>query len=187
MSPSKPEKLLNQPFHNQTFGVKLVIAIIFLITMATLLGFILFFFLLNSLPCYESLPPKQKQKLPPSCQSLPNLSEHPVILVVSFDGFRYDYSSKAPTPVLDELRQNGVRVPYMEPVWPTMTFPNHQSIATGLLPEVHGIVDNLVFDPLFNETLNGFGDDPGYWNYDPDVLPIWVNIKLFWSFRERLY
>ncbi|CAL8070951.1 unnamed protein product [Orchesella dallaii] len=109
---------------------------------------------------------------------LRNISEHPVILVVSFDGFRYDYLDKVDTPALHELKNGGVSVPYMEPVFPTKTFPNHQSIATGLYAESHGIVDNSMYDPLYNKTLSGFVDDPGFWNYHQDVLPIWIRNEM---------
>lgn len=117
----------------------------------------------------------QTQERPRPKSKSVKLSNHPVILVVSFDGFRYDYIAKAKvTPWLNALRNSGVTVPYMEPTFPTKTFPNHQSIATGLYAETHGIVDNVLFDPEFNGTLSGFNDDPGFWNYHPEVLPIWV-------------
>ncbi|ODM96495.1 Ectonucleotide pyrophosphatase/phosphodiesterase family member 5 [Orchesella cincta] len=109
---------------------------------------------------------------------LNKLSEHPVILVVSFDGFRHDYLTKVDTPALHELKNDGASVPYMEPVFPTMTFPNHQSIATGLYAESHGVVDNEFFDPEFNKVLSGFDDDEGFWNYHPDVLPIWLRNEM---------
>ncbi|ODN01586.1 Ectonucleotide pyrophosphatase/phosphodiesterase family member 5 [Orchesella cincta] len=109
---------------------------------------------------------------------LKRISDHPVVLVVSFDGFRYDYLNKVDTPTLHELKKGGVSVPYMEPVFPTKTFPNHQSIATGLYAESHGIVDNSFFDPEHNKTLSGFTDDPGFWNYHPDVLPIWIRNEM---------
>lgn len=105
------------------------------------------------------------------------ISDHPVFLIVSYDGFRHDYFGRVNTPALDNLKANGVRVPYMEPVFPTKTFPNHHSVATGLYSETHGIVDNVVYDPEYNGTLSGFDDDPGFWNYDENVLPIWVNLR----------
>ncbi|CAL8123973.1 unnamed protein product [Orchesella dallaii] len=71
---------------------------------------------------------------------------------------------------------SGVSVPHMDPVFPTKTFPNHHSIATGLYPESHGIVDNTFFDPKYNETLNT--NDPRFWNYRPDVLPIWIRNEM---------
>ncbi|CAL8123975.1 unnamed protein product [Orchesella dallaii] len=109
---------------------------------------------------------------------LNKVSHHPVVLVVSFDGFRYDYLNKVDTPALHELKMGGVSVPYMEPVFPTKTFPNHQSIATGLYAESHGIVDNTFFDPEHNKILSGFTDDPGFWNYHPDVLPLWIRNEM---------
>src|SRR3989442_307161 len=110
-----------------------------------------------------------------------SLSPHPILIVVSYDGFRHDYFDKTERiPWLNALKMNGVSVPYMDPVFPTVTFPNHQSIATGLYAETHGVTDNVLFDPLYNKTLSGFSDDPGFWNYSPDVLPIWVITGLYY-------
>ncbi|ODN01588.1 Ectonucleotide pyrophosphatase/phosphodiesterase family member 5, partial [Orchesella cincta] len=107
---------------------------------------------------------------------LKSISKHPVVLVVSFDGFRYDYLNEVYTPTLHKLKKDGVSVPYMESVFPTKTFPNHQSIATGLYAESHGIVDNSCFDPKYNRTLNT--NDPEFWNYSPNVLPIWIQNEM---------
>lgn len=112
---------------------------------------------------------------PVSTNNSTKISEHPVVLVVSYDGFRYDYFNKTNTPALNALREAGVRVPYLQPVFPTKTFANHQSIATGVYAETHGIVDNTVFDPKYRKTLKGSKNDPGFWNYHPDIMPIWVN------------
>lgn len=107
-----------------------------------------------------------------------SVSSHPILIVVSYDGLRHDYFDNTDrTPWLNALKRGGVSVPYMDPVFPTLTFPNHQSIATGLYAETHGITGNTLFDPLYNRTLSGFNDDPGFWNYHPDVLPIWVITK----------
>jgi predicted AlkP superfamily pyrophosphatase or phosphodiesterase len=106
-------------------------------------------------------------------QSNLKLSEHPVVIVISFDGVRYDYSTKGNTPNLDELSRNGVTVPYMKSQFMTKTFPNHQSIATGLYTEVHGISDNSFYDPESNKTLDGFA--PEFWNYDANIVPVWVH------------
>lgn len=105
------------------------------------------------------------------------ISKHPIVIVISYDGFRHDYLQKVNAETLDALARNGVTVPYMEPVFPTKTFPNHQSIATGVFSETHGIADNTVYDPVYNKTLSGFRDDPGFWNYHSEVLPLWVSIK----------
>lgn len=67
--------------------------------------------------------------IPPDKSS--NLSKHPVLLVISFDGFRHDYFHRAATPFLDLLKEDGSSVPYMKNQFVTKTFPNHMSIATG--------------------------------------------------------
>ncbi|OXA56725.1 bis(5'-adenosyl)-triphosphatase ENPP4 isoform X2 [Folsomia candida] len=103
-----------------------------------------------------------------------HLSKHPVLLTVSFDGFRYDYMSKADMPTLRVIQEEGVSVPYMKAQFPTKTFPNHQSIATGVYPDIHGITDNTVYDPMYGKKLSGFSDDPAFWNYSPDVIPFWI-------------
>jgi len=102
------------------------------------------------------------------------LSKHPVVLVVSFDGFRYDYMEKTDTPNLRELQRQGVTVPHMVPQFPSNTFPNHHSIATGLTPDNHGVTDNTYYDPLLGRNLSGFNDDWDFWNYSPDVLPFYI-------------
>jgi predicted AlkP superfamily pyrophosphatase or phosphodiesterase len=73
----------------------------------------------------------------------------PTVLLISLDGFRYDYFDKAPTPHLGRLAREGVRARWLTPVFPSMTFPNHYSIVTGLYAEHHGIVNNSMYDPGF--------------------------------------
>lgn len=69
-------------------------------------------------------------------------ADQPYLILISIDGFRHDYHDRFPTPALDRLAAHGVRAQSMQPVWPTLTFPNHFSIATGLYPVDHGIVAN---------------------------------------------
>ena len=64
----------------------------------------------------------------------------PHVVLVSIDGFGSTYLDTDPTPALERLARNGVRADSLQPVWPTLTFPNHYSIATGLLPSNHGLV-----------------------------------------------
>lgn len=64
------------------------------------------------------------------------------VILISIDGFRWDYAELFDTPTLDRLAEGGVRAEAMVPVFPTLTFPNHYSIATGLYPGNHGIVAN---------------------------------------------
>lgn len=106
-----------------------------------------------------------------------NLSKHPVIVVISYDGFRYDYLEKTETPNLHRVKSSGVSVPYMQNQFLTNTFPNHHSIATGRYIESHGIVANFLYDPLYGKTLSGYNDDPGFWNYSSTVLPLWVSCE----------
>ena len=75
----------------------------------------------------------------------------PTVILVSLDGFRYDYVEKFGTRTLDRLAKNGVRARWMIPSFPTKTFPNHYTIVTGLYPEHHGIVENNIWD--FNTTF----------------------------------
>ena len=66
----------------------------------------------------------------------------PTLVLVSIDGFRWDYSTLTETPHLDRLASRGLRAEALQPAFPTLTFPNHFSIATGVWPWRHGIVAN---------------------------------------------
>lgn len=68
------------------------------------------------------------------------------LLLISIDGFRYDYLYRGLTPNLARLARSGLHGP-MKPQFPTYTFPNHYSLVTGLYPESHGIVGNAFYDP----------------------------------------
>jgi alkaline phosphatase D len=69
------------------------------------------------------------------------------VVMLSLDGFRWDYTDKFDTPNFDRLEETGVRADGLIPCFPTKTFPNHYSIATGLYPDHHGIVQNSFYDP----------------------------------------
>ncbi len=72
----------------------------------------------------------------------------PYVILVSFDGFRYDYPQKYHAEHLLALAAEGASAPEgMIPSYPSVTFPNHYSIVTGLYPEHHGIVANSFYDP----------------------------------------
>lgn len=73
------------------------------------------------------------------------------LLLISFDGFRYDYLQKVDTPHFDTLVSEGVRAEGLIPVFPSKTFPNHYAIATGLYPENSGFVNNTMYDPEWEE------------------------------------
>jgi predicted AlkP superfamily pyrophosphatase or phosphodiesterase len=73
----------------------------------------------------------------------------PIVILISFDGWRWDYMARTHVPNLQELALRGVRAEALIPVFPTKTFPNHYTIVTGLYPENHGIVSNVIADPEF--------------------------------------
>jgi len=74
-------------------------------------------------------------------------AKHYVILV-SLDGFRYDYPAKYGAPHIQSMAKDGASAPNgMLPSYPSLTFPNHLTLVTGLYPEHHGIVANSFFDP----------------------------------------
>ncbi|MBK9389629.1 MAG: alkaline phosphatase family protein [Bacteroidetes bacterium] len=64
------------------------------------------------------------------------------VLLVSLDAFRWDYPDIYNTPNLDKLAKDGVKADRMFSSFPTNTFPNHYSIATGLYPDHHGLINN---------------------------------------------
>ena len=74
-----------------------------------------------------------------------NKNNQPYLIMLSLDGFRWDYTQYANTPILDSLANAGVMAEAMIPSFPTKTFPNHYTIATGLYPDHHGIVLNNFF------------------------------------------
>jgi len=76
------------------------------------------------------------------------------LILISMDGFRWDYMDKTDTPNLDRLIENGVKADALISAFPSKTFPNHYSIVTGLYPENHGIVANTMYDPVFDATFS---------------------------------
>lgn len=90
-----------------------------------------------------------------SCSTQPTATARrgePLILV-SIDGFRWDYLQKYDAPTLRQLAAGGVHARRMTPSFPSKTFPNHYTLVTGLYPQNHGIVSNWFFDPGFGETF----------------------------------
>ena len=88
----------------------------------------------------------------PSCTTHPAAPAGPLILI-SIDGFRWDYLRKFEAPNLRRLAADGVHARRMTPSFPSKTFPNHYTLVTGLRPENHGIVSNWFFDPAIGETF----------------------------------
>lgn len=100
------------------------------------------------------------------------------LLLISFDGFRYDYLSAAHTPNFDSLAAEGVKADGLIPVFPSKTFPNHYAIATGLYPENNGLVGNTMYDPKFGEWYS-IGDRKAVEN------PRWYGGEPIWNTAEK--
>ncbi|XP_020224723.1 ectonucleotide pyrophosphatase/phosphodiesterase family member 1 [Cajanus cajan] len=93
-----------------------------------------------------------------------SLLPHPVVILISSDGFRFGYQHKTPTPNIHRLILHGTEaLTGLIPVFPTLTFPNHYSIVTGLYPPHHGIINNFFFDPLTGEKFTMSTHDPKWW------------------------
>jgi predicted AlkP superfamily pyrophosphatase or phosphodiesterase len=71
----------------------------------------------------------------------------PYVILVSFDGFRHDYTSRYELPNFKMLMKEGASAEGLIPSFPSKTFPNHYTLVTGLYPGHHGLVDNSFFDP----------------------------------------
>lgn len=105
---------------------------------------------------------------------VPSSGQEPVVLLISIDGFRSDYLENTTCPTLRRIAAEGVKASWMQPIFPTKTFPNHYSIVTGLYADHHGVVGNTMYDPEFDawfslsrkeEVANG-----RWWGGEP----IWV-------------
>jgi predicted AlkP superfamily pyrophosphatase or phosphodiesterase len=70
----------------------------------------------------------------------------PYVILISADGFRSDFAKLYDAQFLNSISKKGVRANYMTPSFPSLTFPNHYSIVTGMYPSHHGLVDNTFFD-----------------------------------------
>jgi len=105
----------------------------------------------------------------------PQQLSKPYVILVSLDGFRYDYAKRYHAKNLITLGAHGATAPEgMIPSYPSITFPNHYTIATGLYPEHHGIVANSFYDPARKEIYD-YRDSAsvtdGTWY---EGTPLWV-------------
>lgn len=118
-----------------------------------------------------------------------SLQAKPLVILIGIDGFRADYLSRGHAPNLQALANQGMHAQGLVPVFPTVTFPNHLSLVTGVHPGRHGIVNNSMRDPQREQRFQlGASDvirDPFWWT---DATPIWISLKqqgkrsatLFW-------
>ena len=76
----------------------------------------------------------------------PSQYKKPYVILISADGFRADFTEKYEASFLQTISKKGVRAKFMQPSYPSVTFPNHYTIVTGLYPSHHGLVDNTYID-----------------------------------------
>uniref|UniRef100_A0A1X7UNL6 Extracellular Endonuclease subunit A domain-containing protein n=1 Tax=Amphimedon queenslandica TaxID=400682 RepID=A0A1X7UNL6_AMPQE len=108
-----------------------------------------------------------------TCNNSSSICSNPPVLIISLDGFRADYLYRGITPTIKSFASDGVQSEYMTPAFPSLTFPNHFTIVTGLHPESHGIISNAFFSREFNESFyigSKTSNDPKWWLGEP----IWV-------------
>ncbi|MDT0630989.1 ectonucleotide pyrophosphatase/phosphodiesterase [Rubrivirga sp. S365] len=129
-------------------------------------------------PAPDAAPPERG-----GVEAVPS-AEHALVLV-SIDGFRWDYLDRGDVaaPTLRRLVAEGVRAERLVPVYPSKTFPNHYSLVTGLHPEDHGIVNNTMHDAAVPDSAGGAGRfslsdraaiaDVRWWGGEP----IWVTAE----------
>ena len=86
------------------------------------------------------------QHVNPNTKNSAAQQQKPYVILISADGFRHDYAKKYNATNLLTLSKDGVQAESMIPSYPSVTFPNHYSMATGLYPSHHGLVNNTFYD-----------------------------------------
>jgi len=145
-----------------------------------------------------------------ACTTAPSAPSHPLaasaapvapkekparvpLLLISIDGYRTDYISRGLSPTLEALASSGVRATDgMQPSFPSLTFPNHYTLVTGLRPDHHGIVNNTMSDPALGKfsLSNRQAVSNGQWW--GEATPLWETVRknglksatMFWPGSE---
>jgi arylsulfatase A-like enzyme len=89
----------------------------------------------------------------------------PVVILISMDGVRYDYLDRDDLPAFARIAREGAQAEALVPVFPSTTFPNHVSLATGTYPDRHGIVGNKFLDAELGAF--DYGNDAGFLQAEP--------------------
>jgi predicted AlkP superfamily pyrophosphatase or phosphodiesterase len=113
-----------------------------------------------------------------SCSHQPAPPPAGPVILISIDGFRWDYLQTFHPPTLSQLAAEGVHATRMTPSFPSKTFPNHYTLVTGLRPAHHGIVGNWFYDPELGETFGmskpESNHEERWWN---EGEPIWITAE----------
>ncbi|KAL3107170.1 hypothetical protein niasHT_011889 [Heterodera trifolii] len=115
----------------------------------------------------------------------------PPLILISMDGFRADFLQRGKTEAVSRIIQCGASTEFMMPSYPSKTFPNHFTIATGLYPESHGIVDNYFYDeemPAEEKNFTRSSRNPAWYKGEPIWNTVAKNGKMsgifFWPGSE---
>ncbi len=108
--------------------------------------------------------------------SAPVADARPTLLLVSLDGLRPDYLGRGETPHLDAMAREGVQA-WMRPSYPSLTFPNHYTLVTGLRPDHHGLIHNAMVDSTLGEFRLSDREAVGNGDWYDDGEPLWVTAE----------
>ncbi|XP_056262812.1 ectonucleotide pyrophosphatase/phosphodiesterase family member 7-like [Pseudoliparis swirei] len=101
----------------------------------------------------------------------------PLVLLISFDGFRWDYDRGVDTPNLDRMAEDGVKALYVTPPYLTITSPTHFTLLTGRYIERHGVVHNMWFNTTTAEKKPYYQTQFVNEWWDNGSLPIWITAQ----------
>uniref|UniRef100_A0A3P9MH83 Ectonucleotide pyrophosphatase/phosphodiesterase 7 n=1 Tax=Oryzias latipes TaxID=8090 RepID=A0A3P9MH83_ORYLA len=109
--------------------------------------------------------------------SAPLNKDRQKLLLISFDGFRWDYDLDVDTPNLDQMAKDGVKALYVTPPYLTITSPTHFTLLTGRYIENHGVIHNMWFNTTTQEKKQYYMTQfvNNWW--DNGSLPIWITAQ----------
>ena len=98
-----------------------------------------------------------------------------IVLLVSIDGLPASILGSGMLPTLDRVAAEGVRAEWMNASYPTLTFPNHYTLVTGLRPDRHGVIHNNMIDAHLGRFISkeAMADDGRWWGGEP----IWSTLQ----------
>lgn len=128
----------------------------------------------------------------PLARSAPAAAPRTPLLLISIDGYRNDYIKRGFSPTLAMLARTGVHAAAMQPSFPSLTFPNHYTLVTGLRPDHNGIVNNTMVDPVLGHFSLGNRKAVGDGRWWAEGTPVWETVDrhglktatLFWPGSE---